>query len=75
MALSDNMKQKRVEAGMTMEQVAERAGTTRQQIDKYERNVSKPQPETFVLIARALGTTCEELVNGKENVNERIETF
>lgn len=66
MALSDNMKQRRSELGLTMQQIADRVGTTKQQIDKYERNLSKPQPEMFVLIARALCTTCEELINGKE---------
>lgn len=64
MALSDNIKQMRAERGLTMEQLAERAGTTKQQIDKYERNITKPQPETFVMIAEALGTTCEKLVKG-----------
>lgn len=64
MALSDNIRAKRIERGMTMEELAESIGTTKQQIYKYEQNLGKPQPERFVILAKALGTTCEELVNG-----------
>ena len=64
MALSDNIRAKRIERGMTMEELAESIGTTKQQIYKYEQNLGKPQPERFVVLAKALGTTCEELVKG-----------
>lgn len=66
MALSDNIKRLRTERGMTLEELASQCGVAFQQIQKYERNTMKPQPEVFVSIAQALGTTCEELVNGKE---------
>lgn len=65
MALSDNIRKRRIEKGLTMEQLADKVGVAFQQINKYENNLSKPQPETFVLIANALGTTCEELVKGE----------
>jgi transcriptional regulator with XRE-family HTH domain len=65
MALSDNLRKRRIEKGLTMEQLADKVGIAFQQINKYENNLSKPQPETFVLIANALGTTCEELVKGE----------
>lgn len=65
MALSDNLRKRRIEKGFTMEQLANKVGITFQQVCKYENNLSKPQPETFVLIANALGTTCEELVKGE----------
>ena len=65
MALSDNLRKRRIEKGLTMEQLADKVGVAFQQINKYENNLSKPQPETFVLIANALGTTCEELVKGE----------
>ena len=65
MALSDNLRKRRIEKGLTMEQLADKVGVAFQQINKYENNLSKPQPETFVLIASALGTTCEELVKGE----------
>lgn len=65
MALSDNIKAKRLERGMTMEELAEKIGATRQVVDRYERNLAKPQPERFVLLAETLGTTCEKLVKGE----------
>ena len=65
MALSDNLRKRRIEKGLTMKQLADKVGIAFQQINKYENNLSKPQPETFVLIANALGTTCEELVKGE----------
>lgn len=67
MALSDNLKLKRLECGLTMEQLADRVGTTKQQIDKYERNLTKPQPEVLVALARNLNTTAEFLVEGNVN--------
>ena len=68
MALSDNIRAKRIECGLTMEELADKIGATRQIIDRYERNLAKPQPERFVLIAKSLGTTCEELVEGDSEV-------
>lgn len=69
MALSDNIRQRRAELGLTMEQLAAKVGVATQQIDKYEKNVMKPQPENFVALAKALGTTCEELVAGRGESN------
>lgn len=75
MALSDNIRERRLSLGMTQEQLANHINTTKMAVSKYESNLAKPQPEMFVLIARALGTTCEELVNGKENDYGRAETY
>lgn len=64
MALSDNMRNRRIKLNMTMDELASKVGITRQMIDRYERNLAKPQPEVFVGIAAALGTTAEKLVKG-----------
>lgn len=66
MALSDNLRDKRIEQGLTMEELAVRVGLTRQAIDRYERNLAKPQPEVLVSLAQSLNTTAEWLVIGKE---------
>ena len=68
MALSDNIRSRREDLGMSMQELADKIGIAYQQIQKYERSMSKPQPETFVLLARALGTTCEKLVDGDREV-------
>lgn len=64
MALSDNIRRLRTEKGLTASALADIVGTDRQTIYKYERDLCKPQPEMFVQIARALGTTCEDLLDG-----------
>lgn len=69
MALSDNLRDKRIEQGLTMEELAVRVGLTRQAIDRYERNLAKPQPEVLVALAQSLNTTAEWLVIGKEQCN------
>lgn len=66
MALSDNLRDKRIEQGLTMEELAVRVGLTRQAIDRYEKNLAKPQPEVLVALAQSLNTTAEWLVIGKE---------
>lgn len=66
MALSDNLRDKRIEQGLTMEELAVRVGLTRQAIDRYEKNLAKPQPEVLVGLAQSLNTTAEWLVTGKE---------
>lgn len=66
MALSDNLRDKRIEQGLTMEELAVRVGLTRQAIDRYEKNLAKPQPEVLIALAQSLNTTAEWLVIGKE---------
>lgn len=66
MALSENIKAKRMERGMTQSEVAERIGVSPVAICQFETNRSKPQPETLIALAKCLGTTAEELVLGKE---------
>lgn len=65
MALSDNIKRRRIEKGMSMEDVASKIGVSRMAICSFESNRAKPQPETLVALARCLGTSCEELVEGE----------
>lgn len=67
MALSDNIRKRRLELGLSQKQLADRVGTTDMAISKFESNLASPKPERFVMIARALGTSCEELVDGKED--------
>ena len=66
MALSDNLREKRIERGMSMEDVAEKVGVSKMAISSFEANRAKPQPEVLVALAQCLGTTCENLVIGKE---------
>ena len=64
MALSDNIRTLRIANGMTMQQLAARCDCCFQQIAKFENDTRKPNPYTLVMLARALGVSCEELVLG-----------
>lgn len=58
MALKDRLKQRRMELDMTLEDVAQRIGTTRQTIQKYESGVVSNIPSDKIeSLAQALGTT------------------
>lgn len=70
----ENLRNARIKAGMTQSELAEKTSTTQAMIAQCERGSKTPTVGLAVLIAETLGTTCEELVNGKENVNERTET-
>ncbi len=58
MALKDNIKKKRQENNMTLEEVALKVGVTRQTIQKYESGVVSNIPSDKIeLLAKALNTT------------------
>jgi len=65
MCIGSRIKQIRIVNGITQDQLAERAGITKQAISLLERGESK---KTFYLveIAAALGTTAEYLKTGKK---------
>lgn len=54
MKTGDLIKQARLKAGLTQAELANRLGTTTQNISQYERNVRKPKIETLQKIASAL---------------------
>ncbi|HEX8051205.1 MAG TPA: helix-turn-helix transcriptional regulator [Solirubrobacterales bacterium] len=60
-ALGDAVRRLRLEAGMSQEQLAERAGTDLTQIGGIERGVRNPSYTTLVRLAAALETTVGEL--------------
>ena len=66
MALSDNIRKRRIQLGMTQGQLANRLNVSEMAISKFENDLAKPQPKLFVMLADALGTTCKELVEGDD---------
>lgn len=65
MALQDNIKAERIKRGITMEELADSIGTTKQLIYKYENGMCQPNATVAVSIAERLGTTVEKLVKGE----------
>ncbi len=56
--LSEKLKELRREKKMTLEELAERVGTSRQTIHRYENGtITNIPPDKVVLLAEALGTT------------------
>lgn len=69
MALAENLRHLRQQKGLTLEEIAEIAGITRQAVNKYEQGKMIPNGIVLVDIAEKLGTTCEELVREKTDKN------
>lgn len=64
MSFSENLKKARESKGITMADLAECANIAPQQIAKYESGISFPNIVIGVAIAKRLGTTAENLVEG-----------
>ncbi len=67
MALSENLKQMRLEKGLTQEQLAESVGISRQAISLYEMGIRLPDMITGDRIAETLETTSRELIRGESS--------
>ena len=66
MAFEENIKKARIAAGYTQTEVADALGVTPAAVAQYELGGKVPNLKTGVRLAKMLGTTCEELVNGKD---------
>ena len=66
MAFSENLKKIREEKQLSQFELAKKCGITQQAIDRYERDLMKPNIILGVELATALGTTVETLVNGAD---------
>lgn len=73
MSLADNLKLFRTEKGFTLEELAKSANVSRQAILKYEQNKMSPQPEIIADLADKLGVTCDELIKGRADTNQKLE--
>ena len=56
----------RADAGLTISELAERAGVARDTVAKAEQGRRKPHPITLSKIARALGVSTAELLEGRD---------
>lgn len=71
--IGDNMRILRERQGMTITELAEKAGVSRSQLTKLEKGSQKnPGIETIVAMATALGVPIEELVFGESDENEEM---
>ena len=68
MSFGDNLKRIRERRDISQAQLANAVGIAQPTIAQYEKGIKQPTVATAVYIARRLGTTCEELVEGSEAV-------
>ena len=72
--LANKLKEMRKAKGLTLESLAEKVGTSRQTIHRYENGtISNIRPEKVVLLAEALDTTPTRLMGWEEH--EEFPTF
>lgn len=65
MALSDNLKKIRESRGLTTYDLSESAGVAQSMIVRFEMGSRIPNVITALAIAKRLGVTVEQLVNGE----------
>lgn len=70
MAFSENLKRERERHGLSQGELAEKLCISQAAVSMYENGITSPTVSLAVLIAQTLGTTCEELVNGRETVKQ-----
>lgn len=63
MTLGERLKQLRKDAGLTQEQLAQKAGLKKQNISRYENSHIEPNIRTAKRIADALGVTIEDIAS------------
>lgn len=68
MSFGENIKKQRLALGMTLEEVADKVGVTRQTMSRYETGkINNYSPETISKIAEALDTTAACLIGYDES--------
>ena len=67
-----NLKQLRVQRGLTLEQLAQSSGLTRSYLSKVERGMSNPSIESALSISTALGISVEKLFGHREEEGDPV---
>ena len=60
--LGDELHQRRVAAGLTQEQLAERAEIDRTYVSKLERGIQSPTVDMLIRICHAMGTKASDVI-------------
>ena len=74
MQLPKHLKQYRLDAGLSQEDLARRIFVTRQTISNWERGKTYPDIQSLLLLSEQLDVTIDELVKGDISIiRERVE--
>lgn len=75
MQLPKRLKQYRLDAGLSQEDLARRIFVTRQTISNWERGKTYPDIQSLLLLSEQLDVTIDELVKGDISIiRERVGT-
>lgn len=66
MSISNNLRQLRLNSGMTQEQVAEKIGVTRQALSSYESGRTRPDIDMLLRLSEVYGTDIDGVVYGQD---------
>jgi len=65
MSIANNLRQLRLNSGMTQEQVAEKIGVTRQALSSYESGRTRPDIDMLLRLSEVYGTDIDGVVYGR----------
>ena len=66
MSIANNLRQLRLNSGMTQEQVAEKIGVTRQALSSYESGRTRPDVDMLLQLSEVYGTALDGVVYGQD---------
>lgn len=66
MSIANNLRQLRLNSGMTQEQVAEKIGVTRQALSSYESGRTRPDIDMLLRLSEVYGTDIDGVVYGQD---------
>lgn len=74
MNIGEKLYELRKEKNLSQEEVAERLNVSRQTVSKWETNQTTPDFDKIIPLCELFGITSEELLTGKKQENENIES-
>ena len=72
--IGEKLYELRKEKNLSQEEVAERLNVSRQTVSKWETNQTTPDFDKIIPLCELFGITSEELLTGKKQENENIES-
>ncbi len=73
MTLGEKLKELRIKGNLSQEDLATKLNVSRQAVSKREQNLSLPDTNNLILIAKIFHVTLDELVNYNDNLNTNSE--
>lgn len=73
MTLGEKLKELRIKENLSQEDLAIKLNVSRQAVSKREQNLSLPDTNNLILIAKIFDVTLDELVNYNDNLNTNSE--